>query len=299
MTNSAFNRIAETMTSSTTLATQGWTQLCLLAVFLGALYIPVLANMARQWSEDPNCSHGFLVPIFCVWVIWKRKDQLRSLLSAPSWSGLLVTIAGLGILALGVLGADNFLSRISLLIVLAGLVVQFWGWGCFRVLLFPWAVLFLMIPLPAIIFNEISLPLQFVASRLGSSLLTLVGVPVVREGNVIQMSSLALDVAEACSGLRFLISLITIAVIYGYLKEPSFVRRVWIMLAAIPVAIGANGLRIMGSGVIGEYWSPDKAEGFFHTFSGVVVFALSLLLLMLFHSAFGWTDRFLQSRRIV
>jgi exosortase len=297
LTNSAFNRIADKMTSAATLATQGWTQLCLLAVFLGALYLPVLANLARQWSADPNYSHGFLVPIFCVWVIWKRKDQLRSLPSAPSWSGLLVIIAGLGILALGVLGAENFLSRVSLLIVLTGLVVQFWGWRCFRVLLFPWAVLFLMIPLPAIIFNEISLPLQFLASRLGSSLLTLVGVPALREGNVIQMSSLTLDVAEACSGLRFLISLITIATIYGYLKEPRFGRRIWIVLAAIPVAIGANGLRIMGSGIIGEYWSPEKAEGFFHTFSGLVVFAVSLLMLVLLHAAWGWADRFLQSGR--
>jgi exosortase len=203
----------------------------------------------------------------------------------------------MGILTLGVLGAENFLSRVSLLVVLAGLVVQFRGWSSFRVLLFPWAVLFLMIPLPAIIFNEVSLPLQFLASRLGSSLLTLVGVPVLREGNVLQMSSLTLDVAEACSGLRFLISLITIAVIYGYLKEPSFVRRVWIVLAAIPVAIGANGMRIMGSGIIGEYWSPEKAEGFFHTFSGLVVFAISLLLLVLLHAAFGWTDRFLRSGR--
>src|SRR5258708_31464332 len=279
--------------------TQGLMQLCLLGVPLGALYISVLTDLAGQWWHDPNYSHGFVVPLFCAWVMWKMKDRLGGLPSAPSWSGGLITLAGMGILALGVLGAENFLSRASLLIVLAGLVVQFRGWSFFRVLLFPWAVLFLMIPLPAIIFNEISLPLQFMASRLGSSLLTLVGVPVVREGNVIQMSSLALDVAEACSGLRFLISLITIAVIYGYLKEPSFARRVWIVLAAIPVAIGANGLRIMGSGVIGEYWSPDKAEGFFHTFSGVVVFALSLLLLMLLHSAFGWTDRFLQSPRIV
>jgi len=154
-----------------------------------------------------------------------------------------------------------------------------------------------VIPLPAIIFNEISLPLQFLASRLGSSLLTLLGVPVLREGNVIQMSSLTLDVAGACSGLRFLISLITIAIIYGCLKELSFVRRVWIVLAAVPLAISVNGLRIMGIGVIGEYWSSGKAEGLFHTFSGVVFFAISLLLLMLLDAAFGRTHRFLQSRR--
>ncbi len=278
-------------------ATEGLIQLSLLGAALGTLYYSVLTGLARQWWEDPNYSHGFLVPVFCVWLIWKRNDQLQWLPSASNWSGLFVTLAGLGILAIGVLGAENFLSRVSLLIVLAGLVIQFWGWSFFRVLLFPWTVLFFMIPLPVLIFNEISLPLQFLASRLGSALLTFVGIPVQREGNVIQMSTLTLDVAEACSGLRFLISLISFAIVYGYLKEPSFVRRIWIVVAAIPVAIAANSVRIMGSGIIGEYWSPEMAEGFFHTFSGLVVFTMSLLMLVLLQAAFGWTDRLLQSRR--
>jgi exosortase len=201
----------------------------------------------------------------------------------------------MGTLALGVFGAENFLSRVSLLIVLAGLVIQFQGWSFFRVLLFPWAVLFLMIPLPTIIFNELSLPLQFLASRLGSSLLTIVGVPVLREGNVIQLPSLTLDVAEACSGLRYLISLVTIATIYGYRNGPNFSQRVWTVLVAIPVAIGANALRIMGTGIVGEYWNPQMAEGFFHTFSGLIVFAISLLLLAFFHAAFGWANRLIHS----
>lgn len=295
--NPVISSSTQTMERPLRLAILSLAQLSLLAILLVALYYSVLTGLARQWWEDPNYSHGFLVPLFCVWVIWKRRYQLRNLPSAPNWYGLLVTVAGLGILALGILGSENFLSRVSLLVVLAGLVLQFWGWSSFRVILFPWAALFLMIPLPAIIFNEISLPLQFLASRLGSSLLALVGVPVLREGNVIQMSSLTLDVAEACSGLRFLISLITIATIYGSFKEPSLVRRVWIVLAAIPVAIGANGLRIMGSGIIGEYWSPEKAEGFFHTFSGLVFFVVSLMLLVLLHAAFGWTHRFLRSGR--
>jgi exosortase len=277
---------------------QALIQLCLLGVLLGALYKSVLIGLVKQWWEDPNYSHGFGVPLFCAWVIWKRKNRLRSLPSAPSWSGLLVTVVGMGILALGVLGAENFLSRVSILIVLAGLVVQFRGRSTFRELLFPWAALFLAIPLPAILFNEISLPLQFLASRLGSSLLTLAGVPVIREGNVIQMSSLTLDVAEACNGLRFLISLITIAIVYGYLNEPGLARRVWLVLAAIPVAIGANGLRIMVSGLVGAYWSPQKAEGLVHTFSGILVFAISLVLLALVHAVLSWTNRQRQAGRV-
>lgn len=274
----------------------GIVQLSLLLVSLGSLYYSILPGLAAQWWRDPNYSHGFLLPLFCVWVVRRRRDQLRNIRPTRDRSGLLVICAGLGILALGVLGAEDFLSRSSLLIVLGGLVVQFRGWRYFRVLLFPWGVLFLTIPLPAIILNEISLPLQFLASYLGSSLLTGVGVPVLREGNIIQMSTLTLDVAEACSGLRSLITLIAIATIYGYLKEPRVVHRMWIVFSAIPVAIAVNGLRIMVSGVIGQYWSPELAEGFFHTLSGVVLFALALLLLVLVDAALSRTEHFLHSR---
>jgi exosortase len=198
-------------------------------------------------------------------------------------------------LLLGVLGAENFLSRISLLTLAAGLLIQFRGWAFFRQVLLPWAVLFLMIPLPSIILNEISMPLQLLASRLGSSLIALVGVPVVREGNVIQLPSLTLDVAEACSGLRSLVTLVTIGVIYGYVYEPRAVQRLFLILSAFPIAIAANAFRIMIAGLLGEFWNPDKVEGFLHTFSGVVVFALSLALLMLLHSVFGRVYRYAQS----
>ena len=192
---------------------------------------------------------------------------------------------------LGVLGAENFLSRTSLLFLLAGLVIQFRGWQFFRALLFPWAVLFLMIPLPAIILNQIAFPLQFEASRLASGLLGLFGVPVLREGNIIKLPSLTLDVVQACSGLRSLVSLIAFAVMFGYFFERRVWRRVLLILAAIPIAVVANGVRIMGSGFLGQYWDPDKAQGFFHLFSGWVIFLLSLGLLAAFHSALSLLDR--------
>jgi exosortase len=179
------------------------------------------------------------------------------------------------------------LARTSLLFAIAGLIIYFFGWKMLRALVFPWAVLFLTIPLPAIIFNQIALPLQFEASRLASGMLSLLGVPVLREGNIIQLSSLTLDVAEACSGLRSLISLITLAIFYGYLFEPKVIRRILLVVLAIPIAVFANGFRIMGSGLLGEYWSPDKAEGFFHMFSGFLIFACSLLLLFGLHALMG------------
>jgi exosortase len=156
-------------------------------------------------------------------------------------------------------------------------------------------VLFLAIPVPTLVFNKIAFPLQFFASRLASGLLGIFGVPVLREGNVIILPSITLDVVEACSGLRSLVSLITLAVFYGYLFERRTAIRVVLILSAIPIAVCANGFRIMGSGLLGEYWSPDKAEGFFHAFSGWLIFVISLFLLIGFHSslrgAIHWFER--------
>jgi exosortase len=267
---------------------QSWIQVSLLAALLALLYHHILAALAVQWWEDPNYSHGFFVPFFGGWIVWKERKRILAEPVNSSWWGLLVVLGGLGILVLGVLGAELFLSRTSFLIVIAGLIIQFQGWRRFRSMLFPWAVLFLMIPLPVIIFNQIALPLQFLASRLASGLLSLVGVPVLREGNVINLPSLSLDVVEACSGLRSLESLVTLAVFYGYLFEPRASLRLLLVLSSIPIAVAANGFRIMGCGVLGEYWSPDKAEGFFHMFSGWLVFVFSLGLLVLFHKILGW-----------
>jgi exosortase len=260
----------------------------LLVVLLGVLFYRILGSLVSQWIHDPSYSHGFFVLLFCVWMTWRERKRLTGIPTRPSNVGLLIIAGALGELTLGVLGAENFLSRTSLLFLVAGLVVYFRGWRYFYALMFPWAVLFLMIPLPAIIFNQVALPLQFQASRLASGMLGLVGVPVLREGNVIQLPSISLDVVEACSGLRSLVSLFTMAVFYGYLFEPRVFWRVLVILAAIPIAVVANGVRIMGSGVLGQYWSADKAEGFFHLFSGWVIFLVSLGLLFSFHKLLTW-----------
>jgi exosortase len=257
----------------------------ILATLVVLLYYRILLNLVAQWWQDANYSYGFLVPVFAGWVIWNRRICLASTPENPSNWGLVVIAAALGEVVLGIVGAENFLSRTSLLLLVAGLIIYFRGWRSFRAVLFPWGVLFLMIPLPAIVFNQFALPLQFQASRFASTLLALVGVPVLREGNVIHLPSLTLDVVEACSGLRSLTALVTTAVIYGYLFEPRALWRLMLILAAIPIAVVANGFRIMGSGILGEYWSREMAQGFFHTFSGLLVFLFSLGLLRMFHVA--------------
>jgi exosortase len=258
-------------------------QLGLLAVLSLWLYWPVLSRLVGQWLNDPNFSHGFFVPLFSGFLVWQERDRLSRLVRRPSWSGLVLLACGLGILIVGQLGAELFLARFSLLLVLAGIIILFWGWNLFRAVLFPWAFLLLMIPIPVLLFNQITFPLQLLASRVSAAVLPLFGVPVLRQGNVIHLASMTLEVAEACSGIRSLMSLLTLAIIYGSLME----RRLWIRwllaLAAVPIAVVANSVRIIGTGLLVQYWDPDKAEGYFHASWGWIIFVVSLVLLYMFH----------------
>ncbi|HTV56299.1 MAG TPA: exosortase/archaeosortase family protein [Terriglobia bacterium] len=254
-----------------------------LAAVLVYLYANILHRLVGEWWSNPNFSHGFFVPPFAAFLIWKNRDRLKTVTVRPSLAGLAVIAFGLMLLVVGVLGAELFLSRTSFLFVLAGLLVYFKGWKYFRVLFFPWLFLFLMVPPPTLIMNHITIPLQFVASDLATWLLRVSGVPVLQNGNVIQLPNMALDVVEACSGIRSLISLGVMAIIYGYLLESSNVLRALLAFAAIPIAVIANGLRIMGTGLTGLYWEPSKAQGFFHEFSGWVIFVVALATLYLFH----------------
>lgn len=260
-------------------------QYVLLGGLVGLLYYRVLAKLVLDWWQIPDFSHGFLVPVFALYLVWTKRDVLRRTKLAPSWAGVVVVALGLAFLFFGIYGAELFLSRISLLILLSGFVLAFGGSQLLKELRFPLLVLLLAIPIPAIIFNQITTPLQTLASKLASSLLPLFSVPVLREGNIITLPSMSLEVAEACSGIRSLMSLFTLSVFYGYFMEQSTWKRVVLALASIPIAIAANALRIFGTGLCVQYWNPDKAVGFFHEFSGWVMFLISLISLFLLHRA--------------
>ena len=255
----------------------------LIVALLAAVYYRVLAKLVTDWWQIPDFSHGFLVPIFAAYLVWAKRKTLLETKIAPTWSGLAVVALGLLVLLLGVFGAELFLSRVSLVILLAGLVLCFGGWQLLKELQFALLVLLLAIPIPSIIFNEITLPLQILASKLASALLPLFGVPVLREGNVIELPAMKLEVAEACSGIRSLMSLFTLSIFYGYFLERTFIRRAFLALASIPIAIAANAVRILGTGLCVQYWDPDKAMGFFHEFSGWVMFLVSLGCLFIVH----------------
>jgi exosortase len=223
------------------------------------------------------------VPLFSALVIWQERQKLVELPLRPSWSGLAVAALAMCILVVGQMGAELFLSRFSLMILLAGLIVLFCGWTYFRALMFPWAFLILMIPIPTVVFNQITFPLQLLASRVSGLILPMLGVPVLREGNVINLSAMALEVAEACSGIRSLMSLVALAIIYGFLMEKRLWVRWILAFASVPIAVAANSVRIIGTGLLVQYWDPEKAEGYFHASWGWIIFVISLVMLYALH----------------
>lgn len=269
-------------------------QAAVLAALSLWLYGPTLYHLVLQWADtNSDFSHGFFVPLFSAFVLWQERERLSQIALKPSWSGLALVACALCVLIVGRLGAELFLARFSVLLLIAGFVVLFRGWTFFRAIFFPWAFLLLMIPIPTLVFNQITFPLQLLASRAAADVLPLLGVPVLREGNVINLPSMALNVAEACSGIRSLMSLACLAIIYGYLMERRIAVRWALALVSIPIAVAANSARIVGTGLVVHYWDPEKAQGFYHTFEGWLVFVVCLLLLYFAHFLIRtvWPDR--------
>jgi len=265
------------------LSPERWAPWVAIVALLVAIYFRIAIKLIADWYNIPDYSHGFLVPLFALFLVWDNRDAIRATPVRPSWAGIGLIVFALVILILGVYGVELFTSRISFVFLLGGLIWTFFGRPMLNRLLFPLFVLVLAIPLPAIVFNQITFPLQLLASRVASIILPLFGVPVLQDGNVIELPIMKLEVAEACSGIRSLMSLFTLAVFYGYFLEKTTKRRVILALASIPIAVAANVVRIVGTGLFVQYWDPVKALGFFHEFSGLVMFVISLCCLYLVH----------------
>lgn len=258
-----------------------------LAAAVAWVYGGIMVSLAKQWESDDNYSHGFFVIPLAAFFVWERRDALRRATLRPSVAGLIVIVVSLLLLVAGRLGAELFLTRVSLIGVLAGITLFVWGREHLRVLVFPIVFLLLMIPLPAIMFNKIAFPLQLLASQAGETVIAAAGIPVLREGNVLQLPTRDLEVAEACSGIRSLVSLLMLGIVLGYFTERRTGARVLIALAAVPIAIAANAARVAGTGLASELVSPAAAEGFFHTFSGWLMFVVAFAGLLLVQRLIG------------
>ena len=262
-----------------------WLPYAIIAILLCVLYWRVAVKLVYDWYSIPDYSHGFLVPFFAAFLIWDKRKTLSAIPIKQTWAGIALVVFAIVVLILGVYGVELFTARMSFIMLLAGLIWTFFGWAMIKALRFPLLVLILAIPIPAIVFNQITFPLQLLASRIASDVLPVLGVPTLHEGNVIELPVMKLEVAEACSGIRSLMSLFTLAVFYGYFLEKTTKRRVILALASIPIAVAANVVRIVGTGLCVQYWDPEKALGFFHEFSGWVIFVVSLVCLYLVHRA--------------
>ncbi len=252
-----------------------------------ALYWGVARQLVSEWGGE-NFSHGFLIVPIALFFVWERRHALSAEEPRPSIVGLLVVIASAALQVLGVLASALFVSRLSILGMLAGIVLFLFGSRHLKILAFPIAFLVLMIPIPTILFNKIAFPLQLLASQLGELGLNIAGVPVLREGNVITLSNISLEVADACSGIRSLVSLLTLAIVYGYLLERRTWARIAIAAASVPVAIAANGFRVAATGVAAHYIGPEVAQGVLHEFSGWLVFVVAFILLAAVQRGITW-----------
>jgi exosortase len=244
------------------------------------LYLPFLKKLVAEWGTNDDYSHGYFIPFLSAYFIYSLRDELRKIAIKPCNTGLFILLAGLGQLIIAKIGSEYFLERTSLIIVLMGLVLFFLGRQYFKKLFLPLGYLIFMVPLPAIIWNKISFPMQLFASSLTEQVVSLLGIPVYREGNVMHLAQTTLEVVAACSGLRSLVTMFALSGALAFLSALPTIKKWILFLSAAPIAIFANITRLTVTALLATKYGSEAAQGFLHEFSGIVVFLLGLGLLI-------------------
>jgi exosortase len=271
-------------------ATIGW-----VSVLLGVCYEPVLARLVAQWYSDADMGHGFFVPVIAAYIAWRERVRISGVAPQPNWWGLAIVLwAGLQ-LYLATLGAELFLARTSLVISIAGVVLLLGGSRYLRAFAFPLFLLLFMVPIPAVIYNQLTFPLQIRASEAAEASISLLQIPVIREGNVLELASQKLNVVEACSGIRSLLTLTFLALVYGYFCERRLWIRIVLFFSTVPIAIIANAGRVTLTGVVANF-RPDLAEGLFHEAQGWVIFMVAFAILAMLHQLLDRAARMAEAR---
>ena len=251
----------------------------LVIVAIGAVYMTIVPDMVADWYDDPNYSHGFLVPLIAAYFLMQNWPAIKSTPLRPSNAGLLLIVGSLILLLLGYIGTEYFTMRSSLVFLLAGIVLYWFGWTVLRLSSLSIAFLIFMVPLPYIVYDAIAFPLKLLVTYASVAVLKILSIPVVSEGNIIMFPQTVLEVADACSGLRSLMSLVTLAVAMAFLSQKTTVKRTILILSAVPVAIVTNMIRVIVTGVLASRYGAAAAEGFFHEFAGMAIFALAMVIL--------------------
>jgi len=241
------------------------------------VFFKTIAGLVSNWSIDPNFSHGFLIPVIALYMVWYQKDRLKEIPRQPSSLGLAVIVLGLLMHVAATIGAELFMMRFSMVITLSGIIIYLFGISTFRVVLIPVAYLILMIPIPAILWNQVAFPLQLFAAKLSAQMIAMIGIPVFREGNILHLAPTSLEVVDACSGLRSLTSLLALTGIAAYLAPLSVLKKWILFFSAVPIAVAVNVVRLTVTAAMAVWISPETAHGFLHDMSGLIIFGTALV----------------------
>lgn len=253
-----------------------------LALVLFITYIPVLTELVQRWYNDDNYSHGFLVPLVSAYLLWRKKDELSQLRRSVNWWGAVAIFAGMALFLVGNAGSEYFTVRVSMVVTLFGLVWLNFGNQIVRRTWFEMFLLLFMIPIPAVVYFSATFPMQLFASKVTVFLLDGLGMPVFRQGNIIHLPDQSLEVAEACSGLRSLISLLAMGAIYGYVTQPRFWAQALLFFSTIPIAVATNVVRVFVTTILTYAFGIDTTQEPTHSIMGASVFIVAFIMLFIF-----------------
>jgi exosortase len=259
-----------------------WAGIAWFSGLLIAVYFPILKHLVEQWMTDEDVGHGFFVLPVALYIAWQRRDRLARRERKPAWWGIALIVWGAIQAFIGTMGAELFLQRTAFLISLLGVLLVMGGVALVKELLFPLTLLPFMIPLPTVIYNQITFPLQLFASQVAETVLELFNIPVFRDGNVLELASQKLSVAEACSGIRSLLSLTFLSLVFAYFFDNKVWMRWALLVGTIPIAILANSGRVTITGILSEV-NTELAHGFFHSLEGWIIFVIALAMLVGLH----------------
>ncbi|MEQ1947509.1 MAG: exosortase/archaeosortase family protein [Bryobacteraceae bacterium] len=250
---------------------KGWLLFAVTCAALFLCYSKVIAGMIDQWTNDEDMGHGFLVPFVIGFVVWRERKRWMQLEFEPSPWGIVLMLAAVGMHLISAIGAGLFAGSVAMLVSIAGAVLCLGGWKLLRTWSFPIVLMLFMLPKLAVLYNQATLPMQLFASQMAAGMLTMTGVGVIRNGNVLDVGGHQVAVAEACSGIRYLMPLGFMGVVFGYLADTRAWMRLVLLVWAVPVAIVANAVRVAFSA-----YSPKLADGTWHALLGLAIFLLCL-----------------------
>ena len=256
-------------------------KILILVSAFGAVYSHTISKLVKDWSIDPNFSHGFLIPVVALYMVWHKRETLQQIPVQPVNAGIVIIIIGMLAHIAGNLGAELFVQRVSMLITLFGAVLFLSGIKMTLALLVPMLYLLLMIPIPSILWNKIAFPLQLFSAVRASEMIQLIGIPVFREGNILHLANTSLEVVDACSGIRSLTSLLALSGAFAYISPLKTVNKWVLFLSAVPIAVAVNVFRLTVTACTAVWIGPETAHGFLHDMSGLIVFGAALVLLYL------------------